>query len=1683
MNSHKRSTILVILTIMLLSIVILSSGSAQAAAPQLNVDLATDTGALYYGASGFLYGLSKDGIPSANTITPLNPQVAAQKPEGGLQHPNGDAINVAPYYAAAGGREIQIYMQDIYAQWPYENLGIADYLTKVDGIVDDVLASPNPDFFTYVIFNEPDQIWYWPYYFDPVVKQQFFDDWKAVYQLIKSKHPTARIAGLNFAGFNGDLYYDFLEYARDNNVLPDVITWHELGNEFFTDWYNHYNTIRAHEVALGISPREISINEYGRISGDLTVPGILVQWMTRFENSKVDGSLAYWTDDGSLNNLVTPDNYNQVTGAWWLYKWYGEMTGHTVTVTPPNLNVEGLQGLASLDSSKSQARILLGGTTGDVDVVVQGFGSASYFGSSVHVTVWETAPSGVNGLLPSTEPVLKHEDDYTVTGDQITVPLSDLISSSAYHLIVTPNTDLSAADNPNRYEAEYAHISGNAAVTYGGNSGYSGTYFVEGYGSVSNASTRFSVVAEENGFYNVRLRYAAGPYGSSPATRTARVVLNGETLTDLFFPSTADWSTWADTDVNVFLTAGINNIAIDAYTTADEGAINIDYIEVTPSTGTITSYEAEAAGNTLGGNALVLSNGNASGGQFVGDVGNGAANTLQFNNVNVPTSETYRMVVTFANAESSGGHSYNSQIVDRYAEISVNGGPAEGYYFRNTFNWSNFETRVIDVDLNAGNNTIQFSNSNWYVANIDKIDIAPRTDSLGTPLPPTPEPPTIVQLQARHSGKCVGAVGTSNAANIQQESCDDLLGSQKWEVQDMGSGYLRLRNVNSGDKCADVWNFGTGDGENVNLWTCGTGANQQWALENTDSGYFRLIARHSGKCLDVNGGVGATDDGVNIDQWTCGFDYNQQFTFIYPPTISPSIISWNYDNNGTVEGDSVAGIVSVANWNNSWPNNPTVDLIDNTGAATTLDISYASANGSWSIGGHPGQDADGTYNKELLNGYLNSAGVSSVSISQIPYDYYDIIVYFSSDAAGRTGTVSDGVNAYSFKTIGSASISGANALFAEADAATTTADAANYAVFAGLSGPAQTVEVDIPAFGGIAGFQVMSRPTLLDISIAGNASGYTNTSYDFSATTTIGPSGSTWTDDITYTWMVDGVVAETSVGADLQDALLDYIWTTAGIKTVEVSAESGGKTVTAVHTITITEAPTPASTINWNYDRFGTVEGPYATAGIEPAVYWNNSWPSDPKVDLIDNTGAATTLDISYSQSTGGYSIVDSHPGQDTDGTYNKELLNGYLNSGGGSVSSVSISQIPYDYYDIIVYFSSDVAGRTGTVSDGTSTYSFNTIGSPSISGANALFMGADASTTTADAANYAVFAGLSGLAQTVQVDIPDYGGIAGFQVVACPNDDPQLAVTTEDVVVNETEVASNGGSISDADGDVVILTASVGSVVNNGNGTWSWDYTTDDGPTDSQTVTIIADDGRGGTTEVSFTLTVNNVAPTANAGANQTVFRNETVNLSGSWSDPAGAADNAYTWSWDLDGDGTTDDSGSANFGDTIDRSTSFVEDGVVTLTFTVTDKDGGSSSDTVEITVVNRAPSCTEAAPSISTLWPPNHEFQSIDILNVTDPDGDPVVITIDSIFQDETVHGPGNHHPDGQGVGTTTAEVRAERDDGGNGRFYHISFTASDGNGGSCSGTVQVSVPKSMGNNGAAVDDGALYDSTTP
>jgi hypothetical protein len=134
------------------------------------------------------------------------------------------------------------------------------------------------------------------------------------------------------------------------------------------------------------------------------------------------------------------------------------------------------------------------------------------------------------------------------------------------------------------------------------------------------------------------------------------------------------------------------------------------------------------------------------------------------------------------------------------------------------------------------------------------------------------------------------------------------------------------------------------------------------------------------------------------------------------------------------------------------------------------------------------------------------------------------------------------------------------------------------------------------------------------------------------------------------------------------------------------------------------------------------------------------------------------------------------------------------------------------------------------------------------------------------------------------------------------------------------------------------------------------------------------------------------------------------------------------------------------------------------------------------------NRPPDCSKAYAVPDTLWPPDRQWRKIFIIGVTDPDGDRVRVMLRPyIRQDEPVKGleAEDLSPDVKIISRfeNFLELRAERSEAGNGRFYHVGFNAQDEKGGRCEGSVKVCVPHDQGKQKTCVDDGPLYDSLKP
>jgi len=151
---------------------------------------------------------------------------------------------------------------------------------------------------------------------------------------------------------------------------------------------------------------------------------------------------------------------------------------------------------------------------------------------------------------------------------------------------------------------------------------------------------------------------------------------------------------------------------------------------------------------------------------------------------------------------------------------------------------------------------------------------------------------------------------------------------------------------------------------------------------------------------------------------------------------------------------------------------------------------------------------------------------------------------------------------------------------------------------------------------------------------------------------------------------------------------------------------------------------------------------------------------------LIDDSGEATAANIEWA-SDGTWNTTNGTGNPDA------ELMNGYIDETNGDVEAfITISNIPYAQYQVVAYIGSDGNGRTGEVTDGTTTYSYMTFSNEPNGGP---FTAADYVQTLDTAggnpsANYAVFSGLTGGSVTLEINRgSNNSGFHAVQIVEIP--------------------------------------------------------------------------------------------------------------------------------------------------------------------------------------------------------------------------------------------------------------------------------------------------------------------------
>jgi len=439
--------------------------------PTLTVDMKAETGDILHGASGFLYGISNEDVPTTNTLVPLKSKVLATKGALGTEHPYGDALDVAETFLSGGGEQVMMYNSNYYGvfgvtanyldyakvletevapyvyQWKQEWKRIhgtpeapKDELGKID--IDKAII--------YLPINEGT-----PVNGAPNTNVA----WKAYYDAIKKGDPDATLAGPNSCAYNAQFvntdFRGHIQYCADNDCMPDIITWHELQtdklyamsehmDDFKNIWAN-VNWTKWSETHTG-RPKmpQIVINEYAEMK-DCGVPGALVNWIARLEDEKIYGCLPFWQQANNLNGLTS--DANEGASAWWVYKWYGDMSGKTLDVTTSTA-YHRLYGVATLDTKKQSASVLLGGEDGLLRLVLNHITDTDTFrgADKVHVKVQKAEYNGYAGTVNETQVIL--EGAYAVKNGNVEILLPNATYADAFYVTVTVAGDEEKTEEP-----------------------------------------------------------------------------------------------------------------------------------------------------------------------------------------------------------------------------------------------------------------------------------------------------------------------------------------------------------------------------------------------------------------------------------------------------------------------------------------------------------------------------------------------------------------------------------------------------------------------------------------------------------------------------------------------------------------------------------------------------------------------------------------------------------------------------------------------------------------------------------------------------------------------------------------------------------------------------------------------------------------------------------------------------------------------------------------------------------------------------------------------------------------------------------------------------------------------------------------------------------------------------------
>ena len=442
---------------------------------------ALKTSPLNQKATGFLYGLSEPNIPTVDLLKGIKPKFIVQKVVDGLQHPTGDGVRLESMADAVGIEHIQIYLQDMYLEWPYETKKtlaktLKDYYVRVIKKLEKmqrITGDPTLKKYNFILFNEPDEFWF------KGNIAGYFSAWKELYNKVKGLNPEIKCAGPAAANYSKEWVLGYLDYCYENNCLPDIFVWHELfdaadaGNSllsFHEHWKQIQAKFKAYYTDRGLEKPIAVVNEYALFE-DMGAGGALLPWLAMFEEAGVYACSAYWGLANTANELAAEANIPN--SAWWLYKWYNDLTGKRMDVYTENSKEAGNYGIGSVDEDNKTIYAIFGGQKGIQTAYIKGLeGTKAFKGmAKAHVKLYSSSYSGQHGAY--TQPYLEFEGNLPVVDGDLKLQVKECNELDVYYAIIHPATygDTISMESFDRvwtatYEAEDAATLGQAKKIY-----------------------------------------------------------------------------------------------------------------------------------------------------------------------------------------------------------------------------------------------------------------------------------------------------------------------------------------------------------------------------------------------------------------------------------------------------------------------------------------------------------------------------------------------------------------------------------------------------------------------------------------------------------------------------------------------------------------------------------------------------------------------------------------------------------------------------------------------------------------------------------------------------------------------------------------------------------------------------------------------------------------------------------------------------------------------------------------------------------------------------------------------------------------------------------------------------------------------------------------------------------------